>query len=413
MEQIDVVKTMKLHIRPSEEAAGLFRELTERYRDACNCVSDYIFEHGFELRYQKVQEEIYYYIREKYDLKAQMTISTLKTTTAMYKTIQEQLQRKPFRYKDENDKWQSVPRTLEWLKKPVHFQRPQADLVRNRDYSFVNDGKELSINTLGKRVNVAFDVPECFREYFDGSWSFGTGKLVFMLGEWYFHIPMTRKQDNTFNRTTPTHVVGIDRGLRFVMNTYDETGHSEFFSGRAIMQKRQTFKDVRAELQSKGTKSAKRRLKALSGRENRWMTDVNHQLSKALVHQYGPDTLFVIEDLTGVSFSEENLSSRRKDQRGELRSWAFYQLEQMLTYKAAEIGSFVLKVPAAYTSQRCPKCGRIRKENRNHKTHEYVCDCCRYRSNDDRIGAMNLHDLGQMYVKGDDDPRIVKPAAQP
>ena len=54
MGQVEVVKTMKLHIRPSEEAAVLFRELTEKYRDACNYVSGYIFNHGFELRYQEV-----------------------------------------------------------------------------------------------------------------------------------------------------------------------------------------------------------------------------------------------------------------------------------------------------------------------------------------------------------------------
>ena len=412
MGQVEVVKTMKLHIRPSEEAAVLFRELTEKYRDACNYVSGYIFNHGFELRYQEVQKEIYNSIRMEYNLKSQMTISTLKEVTAKYKTVREQLQSKPFRYKGEDGKWQYIPRTLEWLEKPIHFHRPQADLVRNRDYSFVNDGKELSINTLGKRVKVTFDVPEYYQEYFDGTWSFGTGKLVFMCGEWYFHIPMTRKQDDTFSRTSADHIVGIDRGIRFVMNTYDETGHCEFFPGSKIQQKRDKFKAVRAQLQSKGTKSAKRRLKNLSGRENRWMTDVNHQLSKTLVRQYGPNTLYVIENLTGVSFSEENLSNRRKDQRGELRSWAFYQLEEFLTYKAAENGSHVLKVPAAYTSQRCPKCGRIRKENRDHKKHEYVCDSCGYRSNDDRIGAMNLFGLGQMYVAGEDNPKIEKPAEQ-
>lgn len=65
-------------------------------------------------------------------------------------------------------------------------------------------------------------------------------------------------------------------------------------------------------MQAKGTKSAKRKLKALSGRENRWMSDVNHQLSKALVDYYGANTLFVMEDLAGVSFDEMNLSNRGK-----------------------------------------------------------------------------------------------------
>ena len=61
----------------------------------------------------------------------------------------------------------------------------------------------------------------------------------------------------------------------------------------------------------------------------------------------------MLEDLTGVSFEETNLSKTAK-QNYDLRSWTFYQLEQYLTYKAHENHSEVLKVSAKYTSQRCP-----------------------------------------------------------
>ena len=155
------------------------------------------------------------------------------------------------------------------------------------------------------------------------------------------------------------------------MTTYDEKGRTGFYSGRDILRKRAAFLKVRAELQAKGTKSAKRKLKTISGRENRWMADVNHRLTKTLVNRYGRDTLFVIEDLTRVSFDDKNLSSWNKSQNGALRSWAFYQLEQFLSYKVKETGSYVLKVDASYTSQRCPKCGRIYKQNRHHDIHEY------------------------------------------
>lgn len=64
----------------------------------------------------------------------------------------------------------------------------------------------------------------------------------------------------------------------------------------------------------------------------------------------------------------------------------------------------VLEVDPAYTSQRCPKCGRIHKENRDHDTHSYTCDCCGYQSNDDRIGAMNLQLLGTLYISGEERP---------
>ena len=133
------------------------------------------------------------------------------------------------------------------------------------------------------------------------------------------------------------------------------------------------------------------------------MSDVNHRISKTLVEKYGKDTLFVLEDLTGVSFEDSNLSRTAK-QNYDLRSWSFYQLEQFLTYKAHENRSEVLKVSARYTSQRCPKCGTIHKENRDHHRHLYSCQCG-YRSNDDRIGAMNIQLLGTMWISGDNNPR--------
>lgn len=402
----ELVKTMKLQICTDDNTNILFDELTKRYSSACNEISQYVFDNDFILNYMQLQEQLYYEIREKYNLKSQMTISALKTVTARYKAVKEQLVQNPYKYKNENDNYQYINKTLEWLQKPVYFKRPQADLVRNRDYSFVENGTKLSVNTLRKRICVSFIKPEYFNPYFDGSWSFGTAKLVFLKGKWYLHILMTKEIGNTFDSSKPSHVVGIDRGLRFLASTYDEKGHCSFFDGKEILRKRNKFAVIRAQLQAKGTKSAKRKLKALLGRENRWMSDVNHQLSKALVDYYGANTLFVMEDLAGVSFDEMNLSNRGKQQHNQIRSWTFYQLEQMLIYKAAEVGSFVIKVPANYTSQRCPKCGRIHKENRNHKTHEYICDACGYCSNDDRIGAINLYELGTMYVSGDTNPRF-------
>lgn len=174
--------------------------------------------------------------------------------------------------------WHYEKRTLEWLWKPIYFGRPQADLVHNRDYSFVTDNKTgdtlLSLNTLSKCIKVSFDVPEYFDKYFDGTWQFGTGKLVPLLGEWYFHIPMTKETEEVFNREKPSHVVGIDRGLHFILTTYDKKGKSIFASGKNVMRKRQKYNDIRAKLQAKGIKSAKRRLKKLSGQENHWMNVV-------------------------------------------------------------------------------------------------------------------------------------------
>ena len=397
----DLTKTIKLRINISPEQELLIRQMTEQYRQACNFVSKHIFDNQFNLAYQSLNKELYSNLRSKFGLKSQLAQSTIKTTIARYKTVKQQLFQNPYKYKDENGNWNYSTKTLEWLWKPVFFSRPQADLVRNRDYSFVDNGQTLSINTLGKRTKCTFE-GEHFAEYLDDSWNLGTAKLVELKGLWYLHIPITKTVED-FQKENVRHVVGIDRGLRFLTVSYDEQGKTEFISGRKVAKKRHKFQEVRRQLQSKGTKSAKRKLKAVSGRENRWMSDVNHQISKTLVQKYGKDTLFVLEDLTGVSFEESNLSRTAK-QKYDLQSWAFYQLEQFLTYKAHENRSEVLKVSAKYTSQRCPKCGTIHNGNRDHHRHLYRCQCG-YSSNDDRIGAMNIQLLGTMWISGDNNPR--------
>ncbi|MCI6062027.1 MAG: transposase, partial [Ligilactobacillus salivarius] len=68
--------------------------------------------------------------------------------------------------------------------------------------------------------------------------------------------------------------------------------------------------------------------------------------------------------------------------------------------------SQVLIVSAKYTSQRCPKCGQIRKENRNHRIHRYDCVFCGFKTNDDRVGAMNLYELGKQYISGIENPKF-------
>lgn len=410
-----LTKVIKLRLEPDEEQAQALAQTMERYRGACNLVSQHVFDDGCRLAKRPLRDDLYYRLRREFGLKAQMAESVIDTVIARYKTVREQLFRKPFKYLDAEDldedgkpKRKYIQKTLEWLWKPVAFKRPQADLVKGRDWSFTSGMEKLSLGTLGGRVKVAF-AKKHWEPYFDGTWRFGTGKLVQMKGKWYFHIPVSKEIENTFDREKPNHIVGIDRGLRFLATAFDEQGRTTFLRGREILERRDRFARRRAELQSKHTWSAHRALKRLSGRENRWMTDVNHQVSKALVERYGSGTLFVLEDLAGVSFDEENLGRRTKKQRRDARSWAFYQLETFLAYKAEEAGCRVLKVPAAYTSQRCPKCGRILKENRDHGKHLYACDACGYRSNDDRVGAMNIQHLGELWAKGDDAPRYTKP----
>lgn len=206
----------------------------------------------------------------------------------------------------------------------------------------------------------------------------------------FLHIPVTY-EISELQKSEVSNVVGIDRGIRFLVATYDSKGKSVFYDGNAVKQKRAHYKALRKQLQQVGTPSSRKRIKAIGQRENRWMNDVNHYISKSLVKNNTEGTLFVIEDLTGIRAATESV--KVKDRYVSV-SWSYYDLEQKLSYKALKHHQLVEKVNPAYTSQTCPKCGHTEKTNRNKHKHIFCCKNCGYKSNDDRIAAMNLHRMG-------------------
>lgn len=376
MEQTTV--TAKIQIITSDTDRVLLNDTMAVYRNACNYVSNHIF-HTHDLKQFSLNKVLYATLREKFGLKSQMAQSVLKTVIARYKTILE------------NQK--------EWIK-PV-FKKPQYDLVWNRDYSLTQD--VFSINTLEGRIKLDY-YSEGMEKYFDPTiYNFGTAKLVNKHGKYFLHIPVT--YDIPVNKLSEVcNVVGIDRGINFLIATYDSKHKSGFVSGKAIKQKRANYSKLRKELQIRKTPSSRRRIKAIGQRENRWMQDINHQVSKALVERNPKHTLFVLEDLTGVRNATERV--RTKDRYVSV-SWSFYDLEQKLIYKAKHNESAVIRVDPAYTSQCCPKCGHTEKTNRNKKKHLFTCKNCGYQSNDDRIGAMNLYRMGINYLVDSQVPSAV------
>ena len=376
MEQMTI--TAKIQISATVDDKVLLDETMSVYADACNYVSDYVFR-THDLKQFSLNKVLYSELRERFGLKSQMAQSVFKTVIARYKTILEN--------------------ESKWIK--PSFKKPQYDLVWNRDYSLTQN--RFSVNTLHGRVRLPY-FSEGMSKYFDHTvYKFGTAKLVNKHGRYFLHIPVTYDVKES-NISDIRNVVGIDRGINFVVATYDSKHKSGFVSGKAIKQKRANYSKLRKELQMRHTPSARRRMKAIGSRENRWMQDVNHCVSKALVKSNPKHTLFVLEDLSGVRNATERVKT--KDRYVSV-SWSFYDLEQKLIYKAKQNQSSVIKVDPRYTSQCCPVCGHTEKSNRNKKIHLFTCRNCGYRSNDDRIGAMNLYRMGINYLADSQVPDTV------
>ena len=376
MGQITV--TAKVQISVDVDNKILLDKTMTAYSDACNYVSDYIFQ-THNLKQFSLNQILYSTLREQFGLRSQMAQSVLKTVIAGYKTI--------------------LTNEKKWIK--PSFDKPQYDLVWNRDYSLTQNC--FSVNTLDGRIKLPY-FAKGMSKYFDHTtYKFGTAKLVNKHGKFFLHISVNCEVEES-NISDICNVVGIDRGINFVVATYDSKHKSGFVSGRAIKQKRAHYSKLRKELQKCHTPSARRRLKAIGQRENRWMQDVNHCISKALVESNPKHTLFVLEDLTGIRDVTERVKTKG---RYVSVSWSFYDLEQKLIYKAKQNQSTVIKVDPRYTSQCCPVCGHIEKSNRNKKIHLFTCKNCGYESNDDRIGAMNLYHMGISYLKESQVPDTV------
>ena len=369
MGSIKITTTSKIQIKPTDEQVEILTQTMIQIRKALNYISKYVYDNNC-LKQAELNKATYTYLREKFGLKSQMAQSVMKTVIAKYKT----------------NKSNGHDFTL------VQFKNLEYDLVFNRDYS-LKLGK-FSINSLNGRLKIPYEA-KGMEKYFDGSYSFGTAKLVYKYKKYFLHIPMTKE----YQQTTPfkiNKIVGIDLGINFVATTYDSFGKTTFFSGKQVKQKRGHYKILRKNLQMRGTKSAKRRIKSIGSRENRWISDLNHSITKALVDRYGANTLFVLEDLTGIRTSTEKVNINN---RYVSVSWAFYQFRKYLEYKAQTNNSMVIAVNPKHTSQQCPKCGHIEKANRNKKQHIFCCKNCSYTSNDDRIGAMNLWNKGIQYIE--------------
>ena len=366
---MEITKTLKLQIYTTDEQKPLLLNSMRAYSNACNYVSDYIY-HSKDLSQNSVQKKTYATLRDEYNLPSQMACNVVRTVIGSYKT--------------------NKSNGFEWIL--CKYNNPQMTLSWNRDYSLNNE--HFSVGTLQGRIKVDY-AKSGMDKYFNKSiYKFGTAKVVYKHSKFFLHISVSYNVEE-LSVNDISNVVGIDRGIRFITTTYDSKGKTSFISGNTIKQKRAHYKTLRKQLQQVRTPSSRRRLKAIGQRENRWMQDINHCISKALVEANPDGTLFVLEDLTGIRSATEKV--KVKDRYVSV-SWSYYDLEQKLTYKANEHHQKVVKVNPKYTSQTCPKCGHIDKNNRDKHNHIFCCKNCGYKSNDDRIGAMNLYRMGIEYL---------------
>ncbi len=211
----------------------------------------------------------------------------------------------------------------------------------------------VSLNTLQGRVTCSMILGKRQHDrLIDRTWKIGGADLVWRRGIYYLNVTQSKDAPELIE-TIDT--LGIDLGV--VQLATDSTGES--FSGAKVHEVRRRYHKRRRELQRVGTRSAKRRLQKLSGREKRFQKEVNHQISKALVHKAVQSCkALVLEDLTGI---RERVTVRHEN-RYERHSWAFYQLRMYIAYKAARASIPVRFVDPRNTAVPAPSVGIAKRQ---------------------------------------------------
>ena len=333
---MEVTKTVVCKLATLEEE---FRKLidTKAFGDACNYISEVAWDNRV---YNPValHHLVYYETRERFKLPANLAIAIRAgdRVAESYRTNRKEQHR---------------------------FRQLSMDLDK-RLFTLLMNGKfRASISTIEGGVKPKLAIGDYQRELLKNP--VRDAKLVYRSDsrEFYLHITALVKVPEPKGN----NLVGVDIGtnkLLVASNGFSVNGKPEH--------RRQHFRKLGSSLQQKGTFSAKRRLKQLSGREHRWVNRALHQVSRVNSLQEG-DTV-VMEKLNGIG----SRCRHRKSQRATFHSWAFNRLQQMVEYKCEKA---VVYVEPKHTSRRCPRCGTINKRRR--------C-VCGYQHNADYVASFNL-----------------------
>ena len=373
------VLTIVCKINPTPKQVAKIEATLQAFAGACNYINEVVepkITHNVT-----IQNQVYGEVRERFGLASNLAIRAINRVSANRKTAKR-------------------------MNKPVKKFLPTSADYDARIFSFREKDWSVSLTLVGGRERFLVDVGSYQKGKLSGFTPTSATLVKHQNGTYSVNIQV---KNDAPSPQKSQGVIGVDLGRRDVA----VTSEGESFSGQQITEIRDRYSRVRASLQKKavarrrapaslteGTRSTRRRarqiLQRLSGRERRFQSWVNHNVSKHIVGKSKQfECSIAIEDLTGIR-ERTNEQPRNKTERRRSNSWAFFQLRMFLDYKALGAGVEVIKVNPAYTSQTCHKCLHIHpvkgKSYRSGKT--FSCGHCHWKGDADLNGANVIKLLG-------------------
>lgn len=352
-----VTKTIPVKLNVPQERIEDLLEIFRQFNQACTMVLETAWagEHKTYNR-KEVHQATYYQVREATDLPANLVCAARNRVCDAVKAC-----------------------VIRWAKgerasKPTF--RALGSVAYDKRTVTIKD-RSCTLATVNGRVRAEYVMGEYQRRHLDDpDYRRRSATLIYREGAFFLHIVLRKRV--TYRQTGV--VMGVDLGVSRLAVT--STGR--FFKAGFYNWKRNHGFRTKRSLQGKGTRGAKRVLKRLRGRENRFAEDYIHQVSKGIVEEalnHQVDTI-VFEELDHI---RERMRGGNKRSQRQMHSWAFRKLQAFVAYKAAEVGIAVAWQDARYTSQTCSRCGHRDRSNRRGRA--FRCRSCGYTADADYNAA--------------------------
>jgi len=325
-----------------------FQEVAENFRDASNWLSKIVHERKKPGTAPSLHKEFYATVREKFRLPSQVSCSLFRHVVGTYRSMKS------------NGRWSLAV-----------YRKLVVPVVHDRDFRTIK----------GKLTFWRVKVDHKSRPMPKGTWR--DSKLKKVGNQWWLilavgvDVPEPKQNGN---------IVGVDLGQKNTLVAVEPKSNKTLYVRGGILEHRRLcIRQTRANVASVGTRSARRLLRRLSGREKAVTQELMHVASKRLVAfaKSVEARAIAVEDLNGVRKARTSRKQRARNHR-----WPYAMLQFFVGYKAEAEGMNLEFVDPAYTSQGCSRCGHTEKSNRDGRS--FRCGSCNWRDNADRNGACNI-----------------------
>lgn len=340
--------TLKIKLLPTSEQAGVLIQTMREANAVCNAISDVAWQNKVFNQF-KIHNLCYHGFKSTFNLSSQMLVRCIGKVADAYKLD----------------------------KKTKRTFKPLGGIAYDSRIMTYKSDSIVSLWCIGGRQKIKFVCHNPnYLPYIKGE-----ADLVYRKGKFYLFQTVDIPEQDVEDVEA---FVGVDFGLTDICVTSDGVKHT----ADTLNAYREHRQKVRSSIQRKGTRSSKRLLKRLSGKERTTATIINHTISKSIVQSAKMQGKGIsVEDLTNIRFTSKR---RNKKFRVKLGRWSFGQLRSFIDYKARLSGVKFVVVEPAYTSQTCSVCHSIGTR----KNKSFTCTNCGNDMDADLNAAKNIATLG-------------------